>query len=147
MIEAPSLIFHLDALLPMTDFVSIGTNDLMQYLFAADRGNPRVSERYDPLSPPLLRALEMVQRACAEYGTPVSVCGEMAGRPLEAFALVALGFDRLSMPPAGVGPVKEMVLAIDREAARRGVTALLKSGAGSVRNEIETLARRLYLSV
>jgi phosphotransferase system, enzyme I, PtsP len=147
MIEAPSLIFHLDALLPMTDFVSIGTNDLMQYLFAADRGNPRVSDRYDPLSPPVLRALEMVQRACAEYGTPVSVCGEMAGRPLEAFALVALGFDRLSMPPAGIGPVKEMVLAIDREAARRGVTALLKSGAGSVRNEIETLARRLYLSV
>ena len=147
MIEAPSLLFHLDALLPMTDFVSIGTNDLMQYLFAADRGNPRVSDRYDPLSPPVLRALETVQRACAEYGTPVSVCGEMAGRPLEAFALVALGFDRLSMPPAGIGPVKEMVLAIDREAARRGVTALLKSGAGSVRNELETLARRLYLSV
>ena len=147
MIEAPSLIFHLDALLPMTDFVSIGTNDLMQYLFAADRGNPRVSDRYDPLSPPVLRALEMVQRACAEYGTPVSVCGEMAGRPLEAFALVALGFERLSMPPVGIGPVKEMVLSTDREAARRGVTALLKSSAGSVRNEIETLAHRLYLSV
>ena len=146
MIEAPSLIWHLDALLPMTDFVSVGTNDLMQYLFAADRGNPRVSDRYDTLSPPALRALEMVQRACAETGTPVSVCGEMAGRPLEAFALVALGFERLSMPPAGIGPVKEMVLSLDREAARRGVTALLKSGAGSVRNEIETLARKLYLA-
>jgi phosphotransferase system enzyme I (PtsP) len=147
MIEAPSVVWHLDALLPLTDFVSVGTNDLMQYLFAADRGNPRVSDRFDPLSPPALRALEQIQRACAETGTPVSVCGEMAGRPLEAFALVALGFERLSMPPAGVGPVKQMVLSVDREAARRGVSALLKSGAGSVRNEIETLARKLYVAV
>ncbi|CAN7222716.1 phosphoenolpyruvate--protein phosphotransferase [Phenylobacterium sp. LjRoot219] len=147
MIEAPSLIWHLDALLPMTDFVSVGTNDLMQYMFAADRGNPRVSDRYDPLSPPALRSLEQIQRACAETGTPVSVCGEMAGRPLEAFALVALGFERLSMPPAGVGPVKQMVLSCDREAARRGVSALLKGSAGSVRNEIETLARKIYLAV
>ena len=147
MIEAPSLIWHLDALLPMTDFVSVGTNDLMQYLFAADRGNPRVADRYDPLSPPALRALQTIQRACAETGTPVSVCGEMAGRPLEAFTLVALGFERLSMPPAGVGPVKQMVLSCDREAARRGVSALLKGGAGTVRNEIETLARKIYLAV
>ena len=147
MIEAPALIWHLDALLPMTDFVSVGTNDLMQYLFAADRGNPRVSDRYDLLSPPALRALEAIQIACADSGTPVSVCGEMAGRPLEAFVLVALGFDRLSMPPAGVGPVKQMVLSCDREAAHRGVSALLKGGAGSVRNEIETLARKLYLAV
>lgn len=147
MIEAPSLLWHLDALLPMTDFVSVGTNDLMQYLFAADRGNPRVADRYDPLSPPALRALKQIQDACAETGTPVSVCGEMAGRPLEAFALVALGFDRLSMPPAGIGPVKQMVLSCDREAARRGVDALLKGTSGSVRNEIETLARKLYVAV
>jgi len=147
MIEAPALIWHLDALLPMTDFVSVGTNDLMQYMFAADRGNPRVADRFDPLSPPFLRALQSIQESCAETGTPVSVCGEMAGRPLEAFALVALGFDRLSMPPAGVGPVKQMVLSCDREAARRGVSALLNRGAGSVRNEIETLARKIYLAV
>jgi phosphotransferase system enzyme I (PtsP) len=147
MVEAPAMIWHLDALLPMTDFVSVGTNDLTQYMFAADRGNPRVADRYDPLSPPLLRALEAIQRACAETGTPVSVCGEMAGRPLEAFVLVALGFERLSMPPAGVGPVKQMVLSCDREAARRGVSALLKGATGSVRNEIETLARKIYLAV
>ncbi len=147
MIEAPALIWHLDALLPMTDFVSVGTNDLMQYLFAADRGNPRVADRYDFLSPPALRALEAIQRACAETGTPVSVCGEMAGRPLEAFVLVALGFDRLSMPPAGIGPVKQMVLSCDREAARRGVSTLIKGSAGSIRNEIETLARKLYLAI
>ena len=147
MIEAPSVIWHLDALLPMTDFVSVGTNDLMQYLFAADRGNPRVSERYDFLSPPALRALEMIQKACAETGTPVSVCGEMAGRPLEAFALVALGFEALSMPPAGIGPVKQMVLSCDRAAARRGVQSLIRSTAGSIRNEVETLARKLYLAI
>jgi phosphotransferase system enzyme I (PtsP) len=147
MIEAPALIWHLDALLPMTDFVSVGTNDLMQYLFAADRGNPRVADRYDPISPPALRALKRIQEACVESGTPVSVCGEMAGRPLEAFALVALGFDALSMPPAGIGPVKQMVLSCDREAARRGVEALLKATQGSVRNELETLARKLYVAV
>jgi phosphotransferase system enzyme I (PtsP) len=147
MIEAPSLLWHLDALLPMTDFVSIGTNDLMQYLFAADRGNPRVSDRYDFLSPPMLRALKTIQDACAETGTQVSLCGEMAGRPLEAFALVGLGFDRLSMPPSGIGPVKQMVLSCDREAARRGVLNLLKGSSGSVRSEIETLARKLYVAV
>jgi len=147
MIEAPALVWHLDALLPMTDFVSVGTNDLMQYLFAADRGNPRVADRYDPLSPPALRALKRIQEACVETGTPVSVCGEMAGRPLEAFALVALGFEALSMPPAGIGPVKQMVLSCDREAARRGAEALLKGSQGSVRNELETLARKLYVAV
>ena len=147
MIEAPSLVWHLDALLPAVDFVSVGTNDLMQYLFAADRGNPRVADRYDPLSPPALRVLKAIADGCAETGTPASVCGELAGRPLEAFVLTALGFDRLSMPPAGIGPVKRMVLSLDREAARRGVSSLLKSGGGSVRNEIETLARKLNVAV
>jgi phosphotransferase system enzyme I (PtsP) len=146
MIEAPSLLFHLDALLPLTDFVSVGTNDLMQYLFAADRGNPRMADRYDPLSPPALRALKCIEEACVATGTPVSVCGEIAGRPLEAFALVALGFERLSMPPAGVGPVKQMVLSCDRGAAKRGTQGLLKSSAGSVRAEIEALARKLHIS-
>ena len=147
MIEAPALVWHLDALLPMTDFVSVGTNDLMQYMFAADRGNPRVSDRYDPLSPPALRALKTIQEACASTGTPVSVCGEMAGRPLEAFALIGLGFDRLSMPPAGVGPVKRMVLSCDREAARRSISTLLNGSAGVVRNEVETLARKLSVAI
>jgi len=147
MIEAPSLLWHLDALLAMTDFVSVGTNDLMQYMFAADRGNPRVSDRYDPLSPPALRALKTICDACSDTGTPVSVCGEMAGRPLEAFALLGLGFNRLSMPPAGIGPVKRMVLSCDREAARRGMASILKGLAGTVRNEVETLARKLNVTL
>jgi phosphotransferase system enzyme I (PtsP) len=147
MIEAPSVVWHLDALLPLTDFVSVGTNDLLQYMFAADRSNPKVSDRYDPLSPPFLRALKQICAACAETGTPVSVCGEIAGRPLEAFALIALGFDRLSMPPAGIGPVKRMVMSTDREAARRAMTNLLECASGSVRDEVETLARKLSVAI
>jgi phosphotransferase system enzyme I (PtsP) len=147
MVEAPSLLWHLDALLPLTDFISVGTNDLFQYLYAADRTNARVSDRYDPLSPPALRALATIQKAAVETGTPVSVCGELAGRPLEAFALIALGFERLSMPPSGIGPVKRMILSCDREAARRGVQNLLASSNGSVRNEIESLARKLNVGI
>ena len=138
---------HLDALLPLTDFVSIGTNDLLQYMFAADRTNPLVSDRYDPLSPPALRALAEIQRKCDDTGTPVSVCGELAGRPLEAFALLTLGYTRLSAPAGGVGPVKRMVLTTDLAAARRGMQSLLGSSAGSVRGEIESLARKLNVSV
>jgi phosphotransferase system enzyme I (PtsP) len=147
MVETPSLLFHLDALLPAVDFISVGANDLMQYLFAADRGNPKVADRYDILSPPALRALKTIQEAAAESGTPVSVCGEAAGRPLDAFALIALGFERLSMPPAGIGPVKRMVLSTDRAAAQRGMAKLLRSSAGSIRDEVETLARKLNVAV
>ena len=138
---------HLDALLPLTDFVSIGTNDLFQYMYAADRTNPLVSDRYDPLSPPTLRALQTIQKACADTGTPVSICGELAGRPLEAFALITLGFTRLSAPAGGVGPVKRMILSADLTAARRGMNNLLNLSTGSVRNEIESLARKLNIAV
>lgn len=147
MIECPSLLWHLDALLPLTDFVSVGTNDLFQYMFAADRTNPLVSDRYDPLSPPALRALAEIQKKCADTGTPVSVCGELAGRPLEAFALLTLGFTRLSAPAGGVGPVKRMILSADLPAARRGMTNLLGSSAGSIRGELESLARKLNVTI
>lgn len=147
MIECPSLLWHLDALLPLTDFVSVGTNDLFQYMFAADRTNPLVSDRYDPLSPPALRALAEIQKKCADTGTPVSVCGELAGRPLEAFALLTLGYTRLSAPAGGVGPVKRMILSADLGAARKGMANLLGSSAGSIRGELESLARKLNVSV
>ncbi|SFS37226.1 phosphotransferase system, enzyme I, PtsP [Brevundimonas viscosa] len=147
MIECPSLLWHLDALLPLTDFVSVGTNDLFQYMFAADRTNPLVADRYDPLSPPALRALAEIQRRCADTGTPVSVCGELAGRPLEAFALLTLGFTRLSAPAGGVGPVKRMILSADLGAARRGMANLLGSSSASVRGELESLARKLNVTI
>jgi Signal transduction protein containing GAF and PtsI domains len=147
MIEAPALLWHLDALLPLTDFVSVGTNDLMQYMFAADRTNPAVADRYDPMSPPALRALAEIQSKCADAATPVSICGELAGRPLEAFALLALGFTRLSAPAAGVGQVKRMILSADLGLARRGMAALLTSTGGSVRGELEALARKLNVAL
>lgn len=147
MIECPSLLWHLDALLPLTDFVSVGTNDLFQYMFAADRTNPLVSDRYDPLSPPALRALAEIQKKCADTGTPVSVCGELAGRPLEAFALLTLGFTRLSAPAGGVGAVKRMILSADLTAARRSMASLLGSSAGSIRGELESLARKLNIAI
>jgi phosphotransferase system enzyme I (PtsP) len=109
MIEVPAIIEALDALLPETDFVSLGTNDLTQFLFAADRANPRLAERYDWLSVSILRVLRRVAKAAAEANVPLTVCGEMGGRPLEALALIALGIERLSITPAGVGPIKAMV--------------------------------------
>ena len=82
MIEVPCLLFELDALMPRVDFVSVGSNDLMQFLFAADRGNARVANRYDALSVPALKALKSVVEAGKRHDRPVTLCGEMAGRPL-----------------------------------------------------------------
>ena len=147
MIEIPSAALTVGSLLKLVDFISIGTNDLIQYTLSVDRGDDSVSHLYQPGHPAVLKLLQHIIRTANRMGKSVSVCGEMAGRPLEAFALVALGFDRLSMPPAGIGPVKQMVLSCDREAARRGGLGLIRGSAGSIRNEIETLARKLYLSI
>lgn len=109
MLEVPSLGWSLKPLLDVADFISIGTNDLMQFFFASDRGNPRLGERYDTLSPAFLRFVRSCVEACAEAKKPLAVCGEMAGRPLEALALVALGLTQLSMQPHGIGPVKQAI--------------------------------------
>jgi len=113
MLEVPSLAWQLDALLPLVDFISIGSNDLLQFFFASDRGNARVGDRYDLLSPAVMSFLRHVVAQCRKHDVPVSLCGEMAGHPLEAMALVALGFRTLSIPPAAVGPVKAMILGLD----------------------------------
>src|SRR6185436_2854921 len=96
MLEVPALAESLDMILPKLDFLSIGTNDLTQFLFAADRSNPKLAERYDWLSPAILRFIHRVTRQTNDAGIPVGVCGEMGGRPLEAMALIGLGIDRLS---------------------------------------------------
>lgn len=113
MLEVPALAEVLDILLPQVDFLSIGTNDLTQFLFAADRAHPRLAERYDWLSIAILRFLDRVVRACQAQAVPVGVCGEMGGRTLEAMALIGLGVRRLSITPASVGPVKAMIRSID----------------------------------
>jgi len=113
MLEVPSLAEMLDVLLPKLSFISIGTNDLTQFLFAADRGNPRLAERYDWLSPAILRFLARVVQSTAGHRVQLGVCGEMGGRRLEALALIGLGIRRLSITPAAVGPIKELVRKVD----------------------------------
>ena len=110
MLEVPSLLFELDELMDRVDFLSIGTNDLHQFMMASDRGNTRLSGRYSSLSPPFLRALRHVIRKGDKKGVPVTICGELAGKPFGAMAMLALGFRRLSMVPSSIGPVKAMVL-------------------------------------
>jgi phosphotransferase system enzyme I (PtsP) len=141
MIEVPSVLFELDALLPKVDFVSVGSNDLMQFLFAADRTNARVASRYDSLSIAPLRALKTLAKATKLHKVALTLCGEMAGRPLEAMTLIGLGFRVLSMAPASIGPVKTMILSLDAGDVTRFVDDLLVSGSGSVRQEIEAFAR------
>ncbi|MBI0473758.1 phosphoenolpyruvate--protein phosphotransferase [Sphingomonas sp. MA1305] len=125
MLEVPALAEQLDLLLPDIDFLSVGTNDLTQFLFAADRANPKLAERYDWLSPSILRFLKRVLVPVREAGVTLAVCGEMGGRPLEAMALIGLGIDRLSITPAAVGPIKAMVRSLDRAAIAGFVDELL----------------------
>jgi phosphotransferase system enzyme I (PtsP) len=112
MLEVPSLCWQLRALLPRVDFLSIGTNDLLQFLFACDRGNPALIDRYDVLAPPVLAFLRELVQKCRDAGVDLSVCGEMASRPLEAMALLGLGVRRLSLTPTDVGPVKAMLRSL-----------------------------------
>ncbi|ASY44644.1 MAG: phosphoenolpyruvate--protein phosphotransferase [Pseudomonadota bacterium] len=133
MLEVPALAEVLDILLPRLDFLSIGTNDLTQFLFAADRAHPRLAERYDWLSIAILRFLDRVVRTCADYQVPVGVCGEMGGRTLEAMALVGLGIRRLSITPASVGPVKAMIRAVDAAELQALMRELLDGGARDIR--------------
>jgi len=140
MLEVPSLVFQLDGLLKEVDFVSIGTNDLMQFLYAADRGNPTIWNRYDPLSPALLKVLKYVNDMCLKAGIPCSVCGEMAGRPLEAMALVGLGFNRLSMNPSSLGAVKATLRSMNQKEVTPYLNRLLSTVPGSLREHLRLFA-------
>ena len=113
MLETPSLAWQISAVCDHADFVSVGANDLMQFFFAADRDNARVSDRYDVLHPAALSIMKFVADGCARNGKQASVCGAIAGRPLEAITLVALGYTTLSMPVTGIGPVKSAILKLD----------------------------------
>jgi len=106
MLETPALAWQINAVCDHADFVSVGANDLMQFFFAADRDNPRVSDRYDPLHPASLSILKFIAHGCAKNNKVAAVCGAMASRPIEAITLIALGYDNLSMPVTGIGPVK-----------------------------------------
>jgi phosphotransferase system enzyme I (PtsP) len=141
MLEVPALAEVLDLLLPKLDFLSIGTNDLTQFLFAADRAHPRLAVRYDWLSPSILRFLRRVTAEATSAGVPVAVCGEMGGRPLEAMALIGLGIDRLSITPAAVGPIKAMVRSLDRATLTEAMAAMLAQPPADMRAALQDWAR------
>jgi len=142
MVEVPSLLFQLDDLLPRVDFLSVGSNDLCQFLFAADRGNTRVAERFDPISAPVVRALRLIARKGREHRKQVTLCGELASKPIGALALVAIGYRSLSLTPSAVGPVKSMLLDLDAEKALAAIGPLLDhSETGmTLRQRIEAFA-------
>lgn len=129
MLEVPSLLWQLDEVMQATDFVSVGSNDLFQFMMATDRGNAALSDRYDVLSPAFLRALAKIVEAGARNNTPVTLCGEMAGRPLTAMALFGLGFRTISMAPTSVGPVKAMLRSLDIGALSAFMAAELDGSA------------------
>lgn len=118
MVEVPSAVYQIDALVRMVDFVSIGSNDLTQYLLAVDRNNDRVAKLYDPLHPAVLMAIRHVIERCQIAGRPVSVCGEMAGDPASALVLMAMGVDSLSMNLGSVLKIKWLIRSIRYEAAQ-----------------------------
>lgn len=140
MLEVPALALQLPQLLPRCDFLSLGSNDLMQFLFAADRGNPRLARRYDGLSPAMLTLVRDVARQCDAHGVPLTVCGEMAGQPLEALALLACGVRRLSMAPGFVGPVKTMVRSLDLNELTININRLLTLPDHSIREQLRSYA-------
>jgi phosphotransferase system enzyme I (PtsP) len=149
MLEVPSLLWQLPALLREVDFISVGTNDLLQFLFAADRGTPGLAARYDLLSPPMLDLFADLAARAAEAGVPVSVCGEAASRPLEAMTLVGLGIDTLSMPASNLLPVKALLAELDLPVFRQVLAAIRRTAAGaaSVREPIAAWAREHGLPV
>lgn len=141
MVEVPSLYWQLTALLKRVDFLSIGSNDLFQFLFACDRGNPALADRYDVLSPPALSFFRDMVERCRGAGVRLAVCGEMASRPLEAMALIGLGIHHLSLTPSEVGPVKAMLRSLDAAALGRYLRGLLDLPDHSLRGRLQAYAQ------
>jgi phosphotransferase system enzyme I (PtsP) len=142
MVEVPALLYQLDELLKRVDFLSVGSNDLMQFMFAADRSNTRLANRFDPVSPPLLRALKEIVDKGRAANKPVTLCGELASQPIGALALVAIGYRSMSLSASAVGPVKAMLLDLDARKATAAIQPLLDGGGskGSLRQKLEAFA-------
>ena len=147
MFEVPALLFELETFLPQVDFVSVGSNDLLQFLFASDRTNARVASRYDALSAAPLKALRMLVKAAKRYRIPLNVCGEMAGNPVDAMTLIGLGIRSLSMAPASIGPVKAMILSLHAEKLTDEVEKLLKTDCHNIRAELTQFAGKCGVEI
>ena len=122
------------------DFISIGTNDLLQFLFAIDRSDAALWDRYDSLSPALIRVLKHVAERCAYYKVPCSVCGEMANQPLDAMVLVALGYTSLSMNAAALGRIKAMILSMNAQEVSEYLSFVLSTRTHSLREQLRHFA-------
>ena len=140
MLEVPALLWQLPELCQRIDFLSVGTNDLLQFLFACDRGNPRLAERYDPLSAPMLAAFREIIAQTRAAEVPLSMCGDMAGNPIEAMVLIALGFRRLSMAATSIGPVKTMIRSLDAGAVAKYLDEIGGRPDHSLRTKLEAYA-------
>ena len=147
MLEVPALAEQLDVLAPKLSFLSIGTNDLTQFLFAADRSHTKLAERYDWLSTSIMRFLRRVQLGVAGHNVDVTVCGEMGGRRLEALALLGIGIRRLSITPASVGPIKELVRKIDLAEITTAMTQWLSSPPPNLRAALTEWAEQRGIEV
>lgn len=141
MVEVPSLLLDLKSLCASADFLSVGSNDLLQFMFAADRTNARVADRYDALSYAPLNALKQIVDAGRKYKTPVSLCGEMAGRPLEAMTLLGLGYRNLSLSPAAIGITKSMILSLNVSELTEHIEGLLASHSRQIRASLLKFAK------
>ena len=141
MLEIPSLLFQLPELMARVDFVSIGSNDLFQFLFACDRGSARVGGRYDLLNPIVMRVIKTIVATAAEYNVALSFCGDMATRPIDAMALIACGIRSLSMPPSAVGPVKTMVRSLEIKPLADFLDYICTEPLHSIRLHLERFAR------
>ena len=140
MIEVPSVIFQLDEILQEVDFISIGTNDLYQFTFACDRGNPRLSNRYDVLSVPFLRMMKNIVDKANQYKVYCSVCGEMAANPVEAMALIGMGYRNFSVSGAAYANVKQMILSLKKEDIEDYMKLLFKSDKKTLRPQLLSYA-------
>ena len=147
MLEVPSLLWQLDALVKRVDFISVGTNDLMQFMYASDRGNTKLANRYDTLSPAVLTVLHEIARKCAAAKVEMSVCGEMAGNPLDALALLAIGCRNLSMSAAGVGPVRAVIRSAILKEIEPFVLNMLTVDDSSLRERFRAFARDRGIAV
>src|ERR1700688_1280129 len=149
MVEVPSLLYQLDELLEHVDFLSVGSNDLVQFLYAVDRGNPRVANRFDPLSAPGFRALKDIADKCHEHKKPVTLCGELASQPIGALALAAIGYRALSLTPSAVGPVKALLLDLDCRKAAAFLQPVIdkQNGGVPIREQLKQFAAREALQI
>jgi phosphotransferase system enzyme I (PtsP) len=141
MIEVPSILFQLPELMSRVDFVSIGSSDLLQFLFACDRGSPRVSGRYDPLTIGVLRMLQSITDEAKKHQVEVGFCGDLAARPLDAMALIACGITSLSMPPSAVGPIKAMIRSLDVGKLQEFIAYINREPTPSIRPQLERFAK------